>query len=169
MNNHLSVPGRASSVGLIAEPGAVSCARAFLRLLVTQWGAGGQVDDAELVLSELVTNALRATRADRPAPEWPATTAADVIRVGLGVTGGGLYVGVWDRSRAFPVVRHPGDGDEGGRGLRLVDALAREWGATLSRAGGKVVWATLAAPGGDTPDTRLPDGDALDERLAAAS
>lgn len=156
MNDYLSVPGQASSVGLVAVPSAVSCARAFLRLVVTQWGAGAQVEDAELVLSELVTNAVRATRADGPVPQWPALTAADVIRVGLGVTGGGLYVGVWDRSRAFPVVRHPGDGDEGGRGLRLVDALAREWGTTLSRAGGKVVWATLAAPDGYPDGERFP-------------
>lgn len=156
MNNYLSVPGQASSVGLVAVPSAVSCARAFLRLVVTQWGAGAQVEDAELVLSELVTNAVRATRAGRPAPGWPAPAADDLIRVGLGITGGGLYVGVWDRSRDFPVVRRPDDGDEGGRGLHLVDALAQEWGTTLSRAGGKVVWATLSAP--DEGPERLREG-----------
>lgn len=99
-------------------------------------GAVGALDDVLLVSSELVTNAVRATGS---------------VAVQLRIAGPSLYVEVWDGVPGVPEVR-PLDGDaEGGRGLRLVEALATRWGVCRPQAGGKVVWAELPLPADALP------------------
>ncbi|MFC0862244.1 ATP-binding protein [Sphaerimonospora cavernae] len=53
---------------------------------------------------------------------------------------------VWDESRTPPRMRVPGDDEEGGRGLWLVETYAKAWGFRWPRTGGKIVWAELATP-----------------------
>ena len=89
-------------------------------------------DDVELIVSELVTNAIRA---DSP-----------TVRVALERVGGRLAIRVSDEATGWPEQRSAGVHDTGGRGLPLVSALSSSWGVTMA-ATGKVVWAELELPG----------------------
>lgn len=125
---------------LAALPTAVPCARGHVRSVAREWGLDGLAETAELVTSELVTNAIFAsghlrTRADLP--------AVPVIRLWLTCDGVSMIIHVWDGSTAEPVRRDAGPGEEGGRGLLLVDTLSKDWG-TYRKLDGKVVWAMVA-------------------------
>lgn len=129
---------------LPADAASVWYAREFTADRVGLWGLGALRDAAVLVVSELVTNAVRACGG------WPAWV---VLRLGL--TLDGLLVEVWDPSADPPVPvaaevpDEPAVLPEGGRGLALVAACAAAWGHyPVERPGGKVVWARLALPEG---------------------
>jgi anti-sigma regulatory factor (Ser/Thr protein kinase) len=112
---------------------AVPCARAHTRQLVAQWGLRALADDAELVVSELVTNALKANRllCDPRTIDLRLSSDCDL-----------LLVEVWDASTVTPE-KFWGNGEsEGGRGLVLVEALSEKWTYYLHNDG-KVVWAIL--------------------------
>ncbi|MBW1603099.1 ATP-binding protein [Streptomyces sp. JJ66] len=118
---------------------SVPRARALLRGALTDWGVAQSVGETgELVLSELVTNALRAQ-------------APHDRQVGVHITcsdsGTLLRLEVSDAGAGMPHVRAPGDHETCGRGLLLVEALAHRWGVE-GRAGGigKTVWAELTTP-----------------------
>jgi serine/threonine-protein kinase RsbW len=86
-------------------------------------------EDALLLASELATNAVRYGIGDFTV----AVVRLDAV----------LRVEVCDRSPVRPTMAPPrGDADDGGRGLRIVDAVALEWG-TEPRSAGKAVWFTL--------------------------
>nr|WP_239071368.1 ATP-binding protein [Amycolatopsis sp. SID8362] len=102
--------------------------RRFTRLTLLAWASGTVVDDAQLLVTELVTNALR-HGGGRP-----------LLR--LAVAGGQLRIEVFDDDPA-PPVRRPA-GADGGWGLALVERLSSAWGS--ARHGrGKVVWCSLPA------------------------
>ena len=90
---------------------------------------GTQLDDAALVLSELVGNAVRHAE-------------GDVMQVRLRRTGDVLRIAVHDRSTVPPAPRDASVEDESGRGMTIVEALSRSWGWE-PRADGKVVWADV--------------------------
>ncbi|MCX4548180.1 ATP-binding protein [Streptomyces sp. NBC_01387] len=117
-------------------------ARAALRAKLGEWRASqAPVEDGELVLSELVTNALRV-----PAP------GDRMVGVRIECRGSGefLRLEVSDAGAGRPEVRQPGELDKGGRGLLLVQSLAHRWGVDERPAGiGKTVWAELLAAGVD--------------------
>jgi anti-sigma regulatory factor (Ser/Thr protein kinase) len=101
-----------------------------------EWGVTGRKDNAELIVSELVTNAIRAyervgARADVP-----------VVRIWLACDGARLVIHVWDGTDDMPVRRDAGPDQESGRGLVLVESLSQDWGAYRT-AIGKVVWVAL--------------------------
>jgi anti-sigma regulatory factor (Ser/Thr protein kinase) len=92
-------------------------------------------DDAEVLISELVTNAVLH---GRPAITVELTTSATAVRVA-----------VHDTSPTLPElsVHIPSRGQETGRGLLIVDALCSDWGITASEdTPGKTVWCELSAP-----------------------
>ncbi|MFI6691751.1 ATP-binding protein [Streptomyces sp. NPDC050433] len=124
---------------LPAVPEATGRARAFTAETLRSWEAMCILDDTLLVSSELVTNAVRATR------------GTDLVAVQLRVAGRSFYIEVWDSAPGVPVVNQVDADAEEGRGLRLVDALATRWGTCWPQAGGKVVWAELPLPG--VPET----------------
>ncbi|KUJ64157.1 hypothetical protein ACZ90_61215 [Streptomyces albus subsp. albus] len=93
-------------------------------------------ETAELLLSELVTNAVRHGRVPR----------GREIGVRSALSGGELRVEVADVSDSQPQMRESGDGDERGRGLLLVDSLADKWGVSRRGVIGKTVWFVLALP-----------------------
>ncbi|QNP73109.1 ATP-binding protein [Streptomyces roseirectus] len=127
---------------------SVGRARDDLRRQLTRWRAGGElVDDAELLLSELVTNAVKAKA--RPDKE---------VRVEVTLTETELRLEVADACEELPVVRHAGEWDEDGRGLILVEALASEWGVGPREGVGKVVWAVLKLTGCSTNSTATDAG-----------
>ncbi len=124
-------PRRADEVSgrFRAEPGAPDAARRLLVQALRRWGRHGfLLDDARLVLSELATNAVVHAR----------TPFSVVVRC----EEAGLRVSVRDFSRMKPVLLETGPAAASGRGLRLVEAVASDWGAELT-TDGKTVWAEL--------------------------
>ncbi|RZS90004.1 PAS domain S-box-containing protein [Motilibacter rhizosphaerae] len=128
-------PGSVVTLRLPPDPAAVAPARAAFAEALRRWGLHD--DDAatvgELLVSEVVTNAIRYARGE----------------VGLTVRLGerAVHVEVEDADTRIPRLRHATLEDEGGRGLALVQALARSWGARPLPAG-KVVWFALGLGGG---------------------
>jgi anti-sigma regulatory factor (Ser/Thr protein kinase) len=129
---------------LAATATAVSCARVFVRATLPRWGASRILDDAVLVTSELVTNAVRATGITEPNPVWSRLASLSLLTVRLVGLDASVVVEVWDASLEQPVIRHASADDRDGRGLRIVERLSSRWGSYPYR-GGKVVWAELAA------------------------
>ncbi|MEV5550354.1 SpoIIE family protein phosphatase [Streptomyces sp. NPDC052309] len=116
---------------LAREPAEVRRARAAVREQLHDWGLAKLAGPAELLAGELVTNAVRHAHA-RP--------------VGLRlVRGDTLLCEVDDDDHELPTLRSAGPEDEAGRGLRVVSTLAREWGASRTKAG-KTVWFELTLP-----------------------
>ncbi|MBD0713454.1 ATP-binding SpoIIE family protein phosphatase, partial [Streptomyces sp. CBMA370] len=114
------------------EDAAPGRARRLARRALSRWGLEELTDSVELLISEVVTNAVR--YAERPVTLRLLRT--DVLRCEVG-----------DDSPQLPRQRRARETDEGGRGLFLVNRLARRWGATRL-SGGKVVWFELATPQG---------------------
>ena len=122
---------------------SVRAARDFAVATARRWGAAERSHDIAIVVSELLTNALRYAR---PAPVGPAgTRPRRPIRLGLLQFASGLLCAVADPSTAAPVPRPAAALGETGRGLHIVCALSDRWGYTASGTG-KVVWAMFAAP-----------------------
>lgn len=117
------------TVALLARPVSVGHARRYVGAALTGM-AGVDVDAAELLVSELVTNAIRYGQAG--VVHVTVTAASAAVRIE--VVNPGCDTG--------PVLGDPGDADEGGRGLFLVDALATRWGSEVD-ADRTVVWAEL--------------------------
>lgn len=93
--------------------------------------AAGRVDEAELVVSELVTNATRHGRGR--------------CRLRLSSAAGCITVEVRDDGVRMPTLQHPGPDGEGGRGIALVRCLARRLNVVTAPGGGKTVRAVLDA------------------------
>jgi anti-sigma regulatory factor (Ser/Thr protein kinase) len=122
--------GQDVSWPLPSDPSSVPAARHLARTQLADWGLDEQREVAELLVSELVTNALR--------------HASGPIGLTLCATDGVLRCEVRDADAARPHVCHPRDSDEGGRGLHMVEALSRRWG-TDRTSEGKTVWFELPA------------------------
>ncbi len=139
------VPRLAASLNLAALPTAVSCSRMFVRHTLQRWTLPEQIDTAELVVSELVTNAVKATGVTTPKPTWSELDGLNTICVRILARGGAFSIQVWDASVELPVQAAAGldDEAESGRGLFIVRAMARQVGHFYPRGGGKVVWAEL--------------------------
>ncbi|MGX1975142.1 SpoIIE family protein phosphatase [Streptomyces kronopolitis] len=120
---------------LAPEPRSVARARELARDQLTDWGLQGLVDTTELLVSELVTNALRHGHGE--------------IRLRL-LLDRTLVCEVWDADLAQPRRRRARDTDEGGRGLQLVGLLSEGWGSRRTPRG-KTVWFELALPDGESP------------------
>lgn len=116
---------------LARDPAEVGRARAAVREQLHTWGLPGPAAPAELMVSELVTNAVRHSHA-RP-------VELRLVRADT------LLCEVDDDDHELPALRGAGPEDETGRGLRVVSTLAREWGASRTRAG-KTVWFELTLP-----------------------
>lgn len=143
---------------LAAVPSAVGCSRMFIRQALQCWKVPYCIDVAELVVSELVTNAVKATGIADPHSKWTVVKAEHVIGVQLRIIDARLYVEVWDRSTDAPVKKNPDDDTEGGRGLVLIEALTERWDVYRPEAGGKVVWAevSLSEPPEPPPHPAMP-------------
>ena len=101
------------TINLIGEPRDVHVARGFARQVLTENGVDDADDDAILVVSELVTNAIVHGRA-------PITLMVEV-------QADSVLICVSDAGHGVPTRKFAQDHDEGGRGLGIVDGLSKEW------------------------------------------
>lgn len=100
-------------------PTAVPCARLHARLVIREWGLTALASNVEILVSELVTNAVHASRVLGQASPVRLWLLADAARV---------LVIVWDASPFLPVRAEVSPEAESGRGLLLVETLSDEWG-----------------------------------------
>ncbi|MDQ4072562.1 MAG: ATP-binding protein [Actinomycetota bacterium] len=134
IESHLSLPAEATSA---------SRARTFVRDLLASWHAEEFEEPATLLTSELVTNAVLHARS--------------AVEVTVRLADGRLWVGVSDAAAGPPVRKRYGPEAATGRGLLLVERIARAWGSESS-ATGKVVWFEL----GEGAQDRVVDAIAAD-------
>jgi two-component sensor histidine kinase len=117
---------------------SVKAARDFARSALSGWGMRTLTDVTELVVSELVTNALRHGMASA------GHTAGDhPVRLKLLAQPPLAMCMVSDPGSEIPVLRDSGPAAECGRGLQVVEACSVRWGWHLLDEGGKIVWALL--------------------------
>jgi anti-sigma regulatory factor (Ser/Thr protein kinase) len=130
-----------SSLELGALPTAVPCACVHTQLLLWEWGLSSLAESAELLVSELVSNAVNAT----------AGRDGQVVSLRLSGNATQVLIEVHDADPRPPGPRdprEPGEGNSGARdGVLLVAALSTRWDWYLTEAPpGKVVWCELTAP-----------------------
>jgi anti-sigma regulatory factor (Ser/Thr protein kinase) len=136
-----------SRLELGAFSSAVPCARLHSRQIVWEWGLGGIAETVELVVSELITNAVKAspvTGNGRPghgtdwlAPRWVALLLVSDRHQ--------ILVQIWDGDPAPPQPADVDENAESGRGLLLVEALSEDWDwyCPAGSSQGKWVWAAV--------------------------
>nr|WP_145488671.1 MULTISPECIES: SpoIIE family protein phosphatase [Streptomyces] len=120
-----------------SDPAIVATARTLAERQLASWGLSDLAFTTEMIVSELVTNAIRYA---------PGTIQVRLIRDRA------LICEVTDGNSAAPHVRHPRTTDESGRGLLLVAQLTARWG-TRGTHHGKTIWTeqTLPPPAADPP------------------
>lgn len=139
-----------SRLELGSLPTAVPCARLHTKHIVKEWNLSHLADAAEVIVSELVTNALRAS--------WSLPDAPHVILLLL-ASSERLIVNVWDASPAPPNPRPHAIDAESGRGLELVSLLSEDWGYCHPDRGGKIVWAAISTTPGISGQGYHPERD----------
>ncbi|WP_369220808.1 SpoIIE family protein phosphatase [Streptomyces sp. R39] len=127
---HALGAGHVVSWDVPVAPAAVAEVRADAVRQVVAWGYDELATTTELIVSELVTNAIR--------------YAEPPIRLRL-LRDARLTCEVADASSTAPRLRHARSTDEGGRGLFLVAQLAHRWGARYT-GDGKIIWAEQEIP-----------------------
>ena len=136
-----------TSLVLGALPTAVACARLHARNVMCEWNLPSVADSIELVVSELVTNAVRASTGSDGRPKYDADAGLPRVRLRLWSDRTRILIEVWDQDPRIPVTKAAGPGDESGRGLMLVEALCERWGCDTSPSrDGKLVWAEMRVP-----------------------
>ncbi|MBQ1001457.1 SpoIIE family protein phosphatase [Streptomyces sp. RK62] len=117
--------GQVAEWDLPADPAGVADARRTASRQLAEWGLDDLAFTTELVVSELVTNAIR--------------YATGPIRLRL-IKERALFCEVYDGGATAPHLRHPRTTDEGGRGLLLVSQFTQQWGTRFVPEG-KIIWA----------------------------
>ena len=152
-------PGRAPArpprafLDLGAVLTAPGCARAWIREILWEWGAAELAATAELVASELVTNSVTHS----PGPDGA------VVRLILTLDQGELAILVRDDHPGVPLAGQPGEDDEDGRGLLIVEQLSDRcgWYPLEGAEPAKVTWAVISPAGhsgGELPGGQGPHG-----------
>ncbi|NLU67784.1 SpoIIE family protein phosphatase [Streptomyces sp. HNM0574] len=142
-------PSQVADWDVVPEPAAVAPLRAQVDRQLEQWGLAEVAYTTELIISELVTNAIR--------------YGTGPIRLRLLRERNSLICEVADSSSTSPHLRRATTTDEGGRGLFLVARFTQRWG-TRYTARGKVIWTEqpLHVPSSGDPDEETTD-DLLDQ------
>lgn len=135
-------PPRSNCMLMAALPSAAGQARAYARWVLGRWQLSAMADTVELLVSELVTNAVKATGevVGELADECLLAGKVKPVYFSLSALADALLIEVWDASSVPPLRRVASDDDESGRGLMLVQTLSKEWGCEVLQTGGKIVW-----------------------------
>jgi Histidine kinase-like ATPase domain len=140
-----------SYLELRALPACVRSARLHAKNTLREWHIRLLTDTVELLVSEIITNAVRASAntGNRRPGTGPSQTRpsqrAPWIRFWLTSDRRSVLIQVWDGDRHHPVPQNAGPDAEAGRGLLLVETLSTEWGCYVPDAqDGKIVWAVCA-------------------------
>ena len=135
-----------SFLELRALPSSVRTARMHARAMLNEWCLAALSDTAELLVSEIATNAVCASARiarQRGAGQLP-------MRLWLTSDRRSVLIQVWDADRLQPIPQDLGPDAECGRGLLLVQTLSAEWGFYPpdgpGSPGGKIVWARCELP-----------------------
>ena len=154
-----------------ADTSSVCAARGFTVATLRRWGAVDRCEDVAVVVSELLTNALRhavplAERTQpcaeeaQPCADWTQPCAEGAqprsagtrrpwpVRLGLLQCGPCVLCAVADPSESVPVQAKPGELAETGRGLEVIGALSDSWGYLTASDMGKIVWAMFSTKAG---------------------
>lgn len=118
-----------ATVDLPVDARAPGLARSFLDEHLCRNHGMGVADDAALLVSEAVTNAVR--------------HGGPPVRLRLSCAGGQVEVRVTDASPVEPLVRDADSTDTNGRGVALIDLLSERWGVDHHDGDGKDVWFVL--------------------------
>ena len=146
-----SCPPRIATRVLGADPGSARAARDFTVATLHRWGMAERSPDIAIVVSELLTNALR-----HALPRPGDRRARRPIRLGLLQHGRWVLCAVADPGKAAPAPQTPASLDEAGRGLHIICALSDQWGCTAPTQTGKVVWALFYRPPAPPSRARYP-------------
>jgi anti-sigma regulatory factor (Ser/Thr protein kinase) len=103
-------------------------------------------DTAELLVSELVTNAVRFASGPVAAQQYSGRVSAGIIWLSVRHFGTGLLIEVFDTDANPPVFTDADEDVENGRGLLIVDALSKQWSYFFPPSGGKVVYCFIEIP-----------------------
>lgn len=125
---HVVLAPAGASLALAMQPESAARARQFVESQCRAWGCEDALDDALLITSELVTNAVIHARSN---PHLLTCLVGDVVRIE-----------VIDDSQETGEVREVDPFDERGRGLFIVDAISQTWGTERTRHG-KRMWAEV--------------------------
>ncbi len=134
-----------SRLELAADVRAVRQARSHTRRLLAEWRRDELSDDAELVVSELVTNAVTASRTEAGLMHRGQRAAHVTLTIRL--LAGHVAIEVLDRDPSPPVLAGAEADCDRGRGLMIVDKLSAEWGHQPVPSGGKIVYSIIGIPG----------------------
>lgn len=130
-----------------ALPTVSSVARGFVGVTLNGWGLEALTDVAELLVSELTTNVVRAATNPDGTLRYDDDGKLPLLWIRLLFDHERLMLEVWDTLPAAfgaPVTRHPEPDEESGRGLEIIETLAEDWGwETVPGWSGKKVWAIL--------------------------
>jgi anti-sigma regulatory factor (Ser/Thr protein kinase) len=133
-------------LGVLA--GAVPCARLHAKQVLWEWGLTELSEDIELLVSELVTNAVRVSQ---------STEQASSVRLWLRSDKRRVLMLVWDANPRPPVRIEPSEDAESGRGLLLVEAISDAWNWYRPHGiDGKIVWAEVSLSPPDELPHRVP-------------
>ena len=141
------------------DPGSVRAARDFTVSTLLRWGMAERSQDIAIVVSELLTNALR-----HALPGPGGSRPRQPIRLGLLQPGPYVLCAVADPGKRAPALRAPGSLAETGRGLHIICALSDQWGCTTPGDAGKVVWALFRPPLPPPSPARYPRKPGRDRR-----
>jgi len=126
---HLPRPdGLEDRLKLAALPTAVGCSKLFIKYTLDAWQLGHLIEAAELLISELVTSAVKATGITEPNPRWTELDDLKLIAIRLRRTETSIFIEVWDSEPTPPVIPA---------------RVGHQWHYYHPQRGGKVVWCEL--------------------------
>jgi anti-sigma regulatory factor (Ser/Thr protein kinase) len=125
-------------IELPALPAVVPSGRLHSKQVLAEWNLDHLAEDAEMLVSEMLTNAVKAP----PSPQGPGLVALRLL-----ANGERLLIEVWDRSPADPQPREPDCESESGRGFAVIEAISHRWGYRRASRSLKVVWCELLIGG----------------------
>jgi anti-sigma regulatory factor (Ser/Thr protein kinase) len=136
-----------SYLELAALASAPFWARQQIKNVLSAWQLWPEtIDVAELMVSELVTNAIKSSGRVAEPRSYMDLEHVERVSLTLRLLPGRVVIEVFDNSEDPPVLGDADTDSESGRGLMLVQALSKEWGYFMPPSGGKTVFSVLGVP-----------------------